>query len=614
MSRLNICEYIVLNTENPLIKKDGSLLLHALKGTHDNVIKHPIKCQECLYKDSRLRCVSNYTFCASGFYFFEFAFKCDVTDFVTIRGFAGNEYNGKIQTRDSIYEVSKVDGKGIVRFHFPIQKEDVDNIDNIGIYFNFPDDVIETNLCSQIDNNLRKIKMYISELHGVNEFSFPIPSEDEEKVIVPLECSYSQRFFAKVYLLQNFTVLSQIISSAGLLQYQIPIGSSDEELMLLIAGDHYLKNFVWDEQGEIGKSLLLPDGDAWNHHSRILCLLDETNELLQSNNMIRNSVYCERYNDCKKELSLWIRNNLDIAYTMYKKVYGKVIWKSEYRLFQFIRLFFPDAIYQYRSDWLGEQSLDIYIPSISSCIEYHGEQHFVASSYFGGETKLVENKERDTRKEEKCVANGVKYVVWAYNLSVTYEHVRDFLFINFHSLVKTDEWTIAERLSEGVPFKLSDLLITEENLPFVERSKKMNPEEYIPLDVIRQYDSSGAFVAEYNSASEAAAKYHIGVGSIYKSISGQRKRAGDFFWRREPRESYPRGIELSQMQSPDPKINWTNENVIVNQISVSTGEILNTYESINAAAKAVGIDRKGISDVLSGKQRSAGGFFWAKEN
>lgn len=612
MSRQNISEYIVLETQNPLIMNDVDILFKALRGPHDDVIKQPIKYPECSYKGNRLDCISNHTFFASGFCFFEFAFKCNAGETVIISGYAGIECNGKILTRDSIYEVSRADEKGIIRFHFPIQREDVANLDDIHIYFHFPDKAVETDIYRRIEENLREIKKYISELRGVDDLLFCVPSLDSEYVVAPLDCSYSRNFFAKLYLFQEYTVLSQIISHSGLLQYQIPIGASAEELLLLISGDHYLNNTVWDSQEVIGNDLLSSGDNSWNCHSKILRLLDETNKLLQSNDMVCNRLGHERYKECVKELSGWIKDNLDIAYKRYIKNFGKVKWKSEYRLFQFIKIFFLDAIYQYQSEWLGEQSFDIFIPSISSCIEYHGEQHFIASTYFGGDSGLEKQKERDSRKEEKCRENGVKYVVWPYNLSVTYEHVRDFVFINFHGLVKTDEWTISEHLAEGVPFKLSDLLLLENNLPFSEREIKKERVKTISQDVIRQYDFNGLFVAEYESVRDASKRTQIGSTSISKCISGQRIRAGEYYWRKEQRESQPQGVLLVQKQNSDSKSNRTNVNIIVNQVSVSTGEVLNTFESINAAAKAVGIDKKGIRDVLSGKQRTAGGFFWAK--
>lgn len=49
----------------------------------------------------------------------------------------------------------------------------------------------------------------------------------------------------------------------------------------------------------------------------------------------------------------------------------------------------------------------------------------------------------------------------------------------------------------------------------------------------------------------------------------------------------------------------------VAQIDVSTGVIIQEYESVKAATMAVGLSHAGISQVLSGKQKTAGGYFWA---
>lgn len=35
-------------------------------------------------------------------------------------------------------------------------------------------------------------------------------------------------------------------------------------------------------------------------------------------------------------------------------------------LFQAVRANYPDALYQYRPDWLGRQSLDIFVPSLNT--------------------------------------------------------------------------------------------------------------------------------------------------------------------------------------------------------------------------------------------------------
>ena len=60
-------------------------------------------------------------------------------------------------------------------------------------------------------------------------------------------------------------------------------------------------------------------------------------------------------------------------------------WKTEAQLFALVSGFYPDAIYQYRAEWLNRQSLDVYIPSLKIGIEYQGMQHYEPIEYFGGE-------------------------------------------------------------------------------------------------------------------------------------------------------------------------------------------------------------------------------------
>jgi hypothetical protein len=76
---------------------------------------------------------------------------------------------------------------------------------------------------------------------------------------------------------------------------------------------------------------------------------------------------------------------------------------------------FPDAIRQWSPPWLGRQSVDIFIPSLNVAIEYHGEQHYRAVAFFGGEERLKETKARDTQKASRLARNGVTLIEWRYD-------------------------------------------------------------------------------------------------------------------------------------------------------------------------------------------------------
>lgn len=102
-------------------------------------------------------------------------------------------------------------------------------------------------------------------------------------------------------------------------------------------------------------------------------------------------------------------------------------WKHELSLFQKIREMFPDTLYQYRPEWLGRQSLDLFIPSVNTAIEYQGIQHYHPVEFFGGEEALEKRKELDAIKRKLCAENQVRLVEWPYDLAPTMKNVREMI-------------------------------------------------------------------------------------------------------------------------------------------------------------------------------------------
>lgn len=131
--------------------------------------------------------------------------------------------------------------------------------------------------------------------------------------------------------------------------------------------------------------------------------LDYIKELqdLMKNDYYKNTKYQEKYNDTYINL---VNNNI---------IESK--WISEIQLYHLIKIYYPDAIYQYKTKWLGAQSLDIYIPSIKTAFEYQGKQHYEPVEFFGGIEAFEKGKLRDLRKKDLCVSNGVKLIEWRYD-------------------------------------------------------------------------------------------------------------------------------------------------------------------------------------------------------
>ena len=102
-------------------------------------------------------------------------------------------------------------------------------------------------------------------------------------------------------------------------------------------------------------------------------------------------------------------------------------WKHELTLFHAVRKKYPDTLYQYRPAWLGRQSLDLYIPSLNTAIEYQGIQHFHPVEFFGGEEALLARQELDQQKRRLCGENKVRLIEWPYDLEPVDKNIEIYL-------------------------------------------------------------------------------------------------------------------------------------------------------------------------------------------
>ena len=73
--------------------------------------------------------------------------------------------------------------------------------------------------------------------------------------------------------------------------------------------------------------------------------------------------------------------------------------------------------FQKRFDWLGNQSLDFFIPLINVAIEIQGSHHFDGSRCFGHPELFNITVERDERKLKLCIENGIN-VLYFTNINV----------------------------------------------------------------------------------------------------------------------------------------------------------------------------------------------------
>ena len=134
------------------------------------------------------------------------------------------------------------------------------------------------------------------------------------------------------------------------------------------------------------------------------------------------------YNKAKESVAAIDTNWKEEKSILYSQLVDRGIintkWKSEASLFKAVIKQFPDAVFQYKPQWLSPQSLDIYIPEKRIGIEYQGIQHYKTIAFFGGEKAFEHRKELDEKKRKLCKENSIKLIEWNYNIEITANNVK----------------------------------------------------------------------------------------------------------------------------------------------------------------------------------------------
>lgn len=112
-----------------------------------------------------------------------------------------------------------------------------------------------------------------------------------------------------------------------------------------------------------------------------------------------------QYHKCNDHIENFIRSKLELPLK-------NESWINERLLFVRLREQFSGAHthHQVRFNWLGRQSIDIYIANKRVAIEFQGIQHKKAIDFFGGELAFERTKSRDEKKKKLCFTNGVSLI------------------------------------------------------------------------------------------------------------------------------------------------------------------------------------------------------------
>lgn len=150
------------------------------------------------------------------------------------------------------------------------------------------------------------------------------------------------------------------------------------------------------------------------------------------------------YIDSKTKVIITCKEHGDFSQNPYDHSIGRGCMKcntlgkvSEPKLLNKIRELFNNCkvVSNARIEWLGRQSLDIFLEDYNIAIEYQGIQHFKSDKFFGGEKGFLSNLSRDKKKRKLCIENNIKLFYFTYNKSHIPEKYFDKVYHNEEELL-----------------------------------------------------------------------------------------------------------------------------------------------------------------------------------
>ena len=397
-----------------------------------------------------------------------------------------------------------------------------------------PEDVLSTAWMSysELNDPFSTIQSLIQEIQKSHQSLQLNPEFDTAGVNivpVPISCYFDKGFYSTVYYAKNYPIIEKRFSG-GKSAVQCVVGVNKEHLDVLLylfyctIEQRKYYQYMTDEQIALQRFL-----DENHPVFRLRKMLESIAEEYSNSGVVLKSDVYQEAQTVVADVFTELKAAREAAYNELvnkKQTHGQ--WVNEYKLFTLIRVLFPDAEYQFTAEWLEQQVLDIFIPSIQCAIEYQGEQHYQSVDYFGGAEKLAEQEKMDEMKREKCQENGVSLLEWPYSLQIHMPSVCTFLRGSV-----SEEYLDYERIENQVAqfpvSSLSEFLVDNKSKQTITPTEKRTREN---KNEIRKYDSAGKYIRSYASVAEAAEYEDLSIGGINKVIYGERKSAGGFQWKR----------------------------------------------------------------------------------
>ena len=237
-------------------------------------------------------------------------------------------------------------------------------------------------------------------------------------------------------------------------------------------------------------------------------------------------------------------------------------WKSEAQLFVIISSFYPNAVYQYRPDWLYKQSIDIYIPSLSIGIEYQGVQHYKPIEHFGGEKHFLHQQENDLKKKQLCEENGVTLIEWPYHREVSETEVRKALNISQDIIPQRNNSPLYIKTQKKSPSKKAKTISNDIKLEIINKN-------------LKQHISSEILSDEYN----------ISKSEIEQWIN-------DYLFYGEGKFTTPKAKKLNKANTQKKSTTKISKEIkleIINKYLSGTATQIELAKEYNVSASSVGI-------------------------
>lgn len=149
------------------------------------------------------------------------------------------------------------------------------------------------------------------------------------------------------------------------------------------------------------------------------------------------------------------------------------------------------------------------------------------------------------------------------------------------------------RTSKGCMFMFEDEYLSN-------GAKKYEKKEVHNVRKVVQCDMSGNFIAEYKSLQEASKITGARRTTISGVLNGNYKSANGFIF------VYKEDFPIKDISRYKPK----KKGIRIQQIEVSTGEVINTFERIADAGRELGVNYKAIHKVVDKEERTAYGYKW----